>query len=94
MQLAGLIRLTAQAGDAAQANSLEQADLPTPFTSNFASLQYGRGGQNIGSVTEMTFNLVGTGYTNSVNAIIPAPRRGHADRATTVAAGRPMSIRC
>lgn len=70
VSLSGLIRLTAQAGNTAQANSGGQADLPTPFTSDFASLQIGRGGSNYGAITEMTFNLHGTTYTNGVNSII------------------------
>ena len=70
VSLAGFIRLTAQAGDTAQANSAGQVDLPTVFTSDSASIEIDRGGTVVGSVSELTFNLHGTVYANGWNQVI------------------------
>ncbi len=70
VSLAGMIHLLAQAGDTAQANSYGQVDLPTPFTSDSAHIEIDRGGTNRSSVSDLTFDLHGTVYTNGWNSVI------------------------
>lgn len=70
VSLAGSIHLTAQAGDTAQANAFGQADLPTPFTTDFAFIEIDRGGTVRGTVSDLTFNLHGSVYTGGWNSII------------------------